>query len=295
MGIGTDFYDPFNENKPIGGLKGLGNALGSIFGNIFKPSQSMPISGSMRGGGPASSSYYQITPEDTGLDSVANNTGVSLPDLVAANGGARTLPPVGSYIQTQAQTVGGDMGSLLASQQAGAQSQNAVLGGGDSYKDARQVSPGAQLAVSRENVNTSFNNFNEMYRLTGQMDTSLLPTSINLSTLKALEAKGFFPSVDGAGNPLTPAQAMQQYGYEFKDGKFVQTGTPGAAQNDKPKLGTRAGQVMDNKFVLVNKGGRLVWMNMKRQDKQKFVSKAGPAANAAATQESVLNLNIGSG
>jgi hypothetical protein len=116
-----------------------------------------------------------------------------------------------------------------------------------------------------------------------------------------LEAKGFFASaVDANGQPLSPSQALQSYGYEFKDGKFVQSGTPGAAANKNGQTSgdwstAKAGAVRDNKFQMVNKGGRLVWINTKRQSLRPVVKKAGPAANAATTVQTVLDTNIGSG
>lgn len=43
---------------------------------------------------------YQVKPTDTDLNQIATNLGVPLNDLVAANNGRRTRPPVGSYIST---------------------------------------------------------------------------------------------------------------------------------------------------------------------------------------------------
>lgn len=43
-------------------------------------------------------SAYQVKPEDNSLSDVANGLGVPLQQLVDANDGAKTLPPIGSYM-----------------------------------------------------------------------------------------------------------------------------------------------------------------------------------------------------
>lgn len=50
-------------------------------------------------------SAYQVKPEDNDLSSVANSLGVPLQNLVDANDGAKTLPPIGSYMATGGQNL----------------------------------------------------------------------------------------------------------------------------------------------------------------------------------------------
>lgn len=296
----NEFFNPTKEKNTIYNVpKQIGEAASSIFANIFKnvdaPSPIVTSPDNLpRRGNP----FYQVTADDTGMDSVATNTGVALPDLVTANNGMRTLPPVGSYIATSQPTQSPDM---FQAQARGYVPMNntPITQPSDMYGTRREAkgNPISAAMQQRDVVNTSFGAFNEAYRLTGQVDTSLLPTSINIATVKALEAKGFFASgVDAEGNPLTPAEALQQYGYQFKDGQFVQTGAVGGQKNDKPALGTVEGQVMDNKFVLIRKGNKLVWQNQNKRNAVPDVKrKKAPAANAATTPQTTLGLNVGSG
>jgi hypothetical protein len=43
--------------------------------------------------------FYQVAQNDTSMDTVANNLGVPLPNLIDANNGVKSLPPSGSYIE----------------------------------------------------------------------------------------------------------------------------------------------------------------------------------------------------
>ena len=47
---------------------------------------------------------YKVTPQDTDMSAVATKLNVPLETIVSANGGAKTLPPVGSYISTGLKT-----------------------------------------------------------------------------------------------------------------------------------------------------------------------------------------------
>ena len=75
---------PSNPN-PFGNQQG-GSSAFSAFGN--------------QAGGGAFTPFYQVKPNDKSLSDVAANTGQDLNNLVNLNGGAKTLPPVGSYIVT---------------------------------------------------------------------------------------------------------------------------------------------------------------------------------------------------
>lgn len=287
----NNFWQDKIYNPLANAVKNTGESLGNIFKGIgdMKVSPTNPLAGTT----PSQKypGYYQIKPQDTDLNSIAESTGVPLPELVDLNGGTQTIPPAGSYIQIAQQQRQGDGRGVLVPQQ-NTNSTPTVAG----QNDGRGGAYFHQIAVQRDQVNTAFNQFQETYRLTGQMDMTLLPQTMNLSVIKELEKKGFFPGMDAAGNPLTPSQIMNQYGYQWDGTQYVRTGQPGGSQTaNTPNYSKPSeGMVMDNKFVAVRKGNKIVWVNMKKE-KPVSAPVAQPAANAADSPSTTVGLNVGSG
>lgn len=82
---------------------GVKNFISTIKGtNIDEtPGGSGAIRANNKVPGLASPAPYQVSSEDGSMDAVAKKLGIPLDQLVSANGGRKTLPPVGSFIDTQ--------------------------------------------------------------------------------------------------------------------------------------------------------------------------------------------------
>src|SRR5688572_32324171 len=92
----NSFFDPLKSQ-----LKNLGADLWSdtkdLFKNVFAGTDG-PISMRPEYQTPSEALYYQIKNGDTDMASVANANNVQLDQLVSNNGGAQSLPPVGSFM-----------------------------------------------------------------------------------------------------------------------------------------------------------------------------------------------------
>ncbi len=294
--MNTGFFNPLMDQ--INKLFGKATAGAQQVGLLPKPANS-----------PVLPSAYQVMPADTSLTAIAANLNVPVEQLVNANGGAKTLPPSGSYINVATPKpapsgtppVGyGPAAQARATQNwtpATPKTPSAADGGPTQGRGGYQYSFAGPIAAS-QNVIETFNAMNESYRLTGQYDTSTLPKEISLATVKQMESSGAFSTaVDANGNKLTPAQALNAYGFEFKNGQFQQTGKPVTTNTGGP---TQRGQQMDNgKFVAKwsQREGKLVWKNVKDRPDEIVQTYVAPeeAANVGSTPTSVLDLNIASG
>jgi len=81
--------------------KAIGQKTRDLFSRLFK-SPSYSAQTQKYNPLPGVPESYKVKPGDTDMAAVANSLGLPLETVVSANNGAKTLPPVGSYISTGA-------------------------------------------------------------------------------------------------------------------------------------------------------------------------------------------------
>lgn len=171
--------------------------------------------------------YYQVKPTDTSLSQVAQNNNVPLQQIVDANNGMKSLPPVGSYLDIY-QNVPKPYQNAAVNAIA---NRNPVNTGGTEIRrptpDANTVNT-PYIRQDQTMVNQARNNFYETqalnkavetFQLTGQLPSSTaLPGTVSLDTQKNLK---FLPT------------DMQMMGYQYDPSKNVWVNQASAAAGNQ--------------------------------------------------------------
>lgn len=177
--------------------------IGQAVKSFVTPTQSQPV------GTFNVPQAYQVKATDTSLNQVAQNNNVPLQQIVEANNGMKSLPPVGSYLDIQ-QNVPKPYQQYAVN--ALANNSNPVNNGTQLRRPTPDVNTINTPYIKQDQtlVNQARNNFYEQqalnkavetFQLTGQMPSSTaLPSSVTLDTQKSM---GF------------PATDMQMMGYQF--------------------------------------------------------------------------------
>jgi hypothetical protein len=263
------FYTPPQQNN-------IFSSLVNNVKNMFKaPKQRAPYPGAGPQA-PGVPNFYQVKEDDNSLDNVANNLNIPLPQLVAANNGIKSLPPKGSYIQTQPeQLVNQGMPPSVAE--------------GLAQKGAVSTTPTNSFVTGAGTVNLTELNAT----IQQQVASGSLPQQVSFYT----------PILNpSTGQPVTDAE-MQANGYAYDNlSKSWKLGT----SNNGTQPGTPAPQngpdpYSEVKSVFFSKSRGYVTPEVaalllkKRRSKQGGGGPAKLADNAGGGPTSVLNTQLGSG
>jgi hypothetical protein len=180
------------------------------------PSNPNPF-GNQQGGG-AFTPFYQVKPNDKSLSDVAANTGQDLNNLVNLNGGAKTLPPVGSYIVTHPAGIPNNVVTTFTPQY-----QNQVPNFGAGHTP---IQYGGQSTTTANGSTPLYTHERQkaVIDLTNQLSQGILPPVIPMNVQSGL-------TNPTTGQPFT-AQEMIAAGYTAnpitKNFELKNAGTPGA-------------------------------------------------------------------
>lgn len=267
--------------------------------------------------------FYQVTRDDTDMNSVAGSLGVPLNGLVEGNGGMKTLPPPGTYISTGAGNP--PPGTYAGNYPARPSSTGQAGGAGPSGYTPGRVEPGGSLYTPGRSSPTSgtgydrdspttyageliadatqvaaqFSAFNRAMDISGTPNPDLLPETVSGATAQTLFA------ADAAAQGLSTYALMSNYGYVYKNGSYVQTGSLGAAGDayvpGPGEVGYNpSGRGGGWRIVGYDSRGRAKWSRpwkpykRKKKDWEAMAAKIG-GANAPGTESGVLGLRLGSG
>jgi hypothetical protein len=246
----------YNGTPNAGGLGQVRNAVGSFFQNLFKPNtDNQPATADVVQ--PAVSRYepstYQIGPDDISLDQVATNLNVPLQQLVDNNDGARTLPPIGSFMAVQPQNTN-QAGKPIEAFNVPSYAQSiSQMQGSQMRSETMRYAPIVQTRMEVSSVEFMFRN--------GQ-----LPPQIS----GAAAAQMINPQT---GQPFTPAD-FEADGYKWDGQRYVQGAiAPTApATGSTPVvtgIGTGSAEFMGTGFMQKNAANQTEFSRQLRWDPER--------------------------
>lgn len=258
--------------------------------------------------------FYQVKPEDTDLASVASNLGAPLQQLVDNNDGAKTLPPIGSYIQTGANSFTSAAGGVNLQNNPRIQqlinqgvppSVAAQMATGTGGITNNAVRPG--MAGNRPDLSW----INERQTVMQSLSMGQLPQTISSTAAGTL-------TNPATGRPFT-SQELIASGYSFNTAMGSWVLAPGGA-GAPGGPGGGGEYITDPSKIMVNFGGggrnvgkgggrgrraagfqttlkwaRNAWRRKRRGGTGQPVVAAGEPVSGGGTASTVLELHLGSG
>jgi hypothetical protein len=267
-----------------------------------------------------SAAYTPVNRNDRSLQDISNRTGISMPQLVNANGGIRTLPPAGSYVMLQPSQAANNSTAQFYSQYG----QRPPTGPNSFTSGSGQANTGSGVYNNRPTGTNSFLSgsgqantgaaqvqgyIRDAMNDPSKPDPAMVPnnalTGLGL-TAQDMTSSGYIlnkttgvwykkgsssdPSTNKNNNRKAISDAEFLQGMRYYKGKYVKIGD----LVRRGILDIRTGRVYD-KPMKRNKKGKLVPKAPSRKQEAPAAPAAPPPPDNREGPQTVLDIHLGSG